>query len=65
MKEIKNISCNNNNDHINRIKELEKEVENFKKYCLLPWEKLITIKFNSIDQNINFETIVKNTDNFT
>jgi len=64
IKEIKNIS-NNNNDYINRIKELEKEIEKFKKYCLLPGEKLITIKFTSIDQNINFETIVKNTDNFS
>ena len=63
MKEIKNIS-NNNNNYINRIKELEKEIEKYKKYCLLPREKLITVKFISIDKKINFDTIVKNTDSF-
>ena len=61
-KEIKNIS-NNNNNYINKIKELEKEIEKYKNYCLLPGEKLITIKFISIDQNINFETFAKKTDN--
>jgi len=64
MKEIKNIS-NNDNDYINRIKELEQEIEKFKKYCLLPGEKLITVKFISIDQKINFDIVAKNTDNFT
>ena len=63
MKEIKNIS-NNNNNYINRIKELEKEIEKYKKYCLLPREKLITIKFISIDKKINFDIIAKNTDSF-
>ena len=63
MKETKNIS-NNNNNYINRIKELEKEIEKYKKYCLLPREKLITVKFISIDKKINFDTIVKNTDSF-
>ena len=60
-KEIKNIS--NNNNYINKIKELEKEIEKYKNYCLLPGEKLITIKFISIDQSINFETFAKKTDN--
>ena len=63
MKEIKNIT-NNNND-INKIKELEKEIEKYKNYFLLPGEKLITIKFNSIDQKIDFETFAKKNDNFT
>ena len=63
MKEIKNIS-NNKDDYINKIKELEKEIEKFKKYCLLPEEKLITIKFISFEQKINFDTVAKNTDNF-
>ena len=63
MKDIKNIS-NDNNNYINRIKELEKEIEKYKNYCLLPGEKLINIKFISIDQKINFDTIAKNTDNF-
>jgi len=31
---------------------------------LLPGEKLLTIKFISIDQKINFNTVAKNTDNF-
>ena len=31
---------------------------------MLPGEKLITIKFNSIDRKINFNIIAKNTDNF-
>ena len=60
MKEIKNIT--NNND-INKIKELEKEIKKYKNYFLLPGENLITIKFISIDQNINFETFAKKTDN--
>ena len=63
MKDIKNIS-NDNNNYINRIKELEKEIEKYKNYCLLPGEKLINIKFISIDQKINFDTIAKNSDNF-
>ena len=31
---------------------------------MLPGEKLFRIKFISIDQNINFSTVAKNTDNF-
>ena len=62
-KEFKNIS--NNNDYIYRIKELEKEIEKYKNYCLIPGEKLITIKFMSTDQSINFNTFAKQTDNFT
>ena len=62
-KELKNIS-NNNFENIDRIKELEKELEKYKSYCLLPGEKLLTIKFISIDQKINFSTVAKNTDNF-
>ena len=63
IKESKNIS-NNNFENINRIKELEKEIEKFKAYCLLPGEELFTIKFISIDQKINYNTVAKNTDNF-
>jgi len=61
--ELKNKS--NNNNYINRIKELENEIEKYKNYCLLPGEKLITIKFISTDQSINFNTFVKKSDNFT
>ena len=64
MKEIKNITNNNNND-INKIKELEKEIEKYKNYFLLPGEKLITIKFISIDQTIDFETFAQKTDKFS
>ena len=60
MKDKNNISDNN----INKIKELEKEIQKYKNYFLLPGEKLITIKFISIDRKINFNTIAKNTDNF-
>ena len=63
IKELKNIS-NNNFENIDRIKELEKEIEKYKNYCLLPGEKLITIKCISIDQTINFNTFAKKTDNF-
>ena len=51
IKELKNIS-NNNFENSERIKELEKELEKYKAYCLLPGEKLLTIKFISIDQEI-------------
>ena len=60
IKESKNIS--NNNNYIDIIKELEKEIEKFKNYCLFPGEKLISIKFISIDQDIDFETFAKKTD---
>jgi len=63
IKEFKNMSDDNNN-YINRIKELETEIEKYKNYCLLPGEKLITINFISIDQTINFNTFAKKTDNF-
>ena len=61
MKENKNLA-NNNNNYINKIKELEKEIEKYKNYCLLPGDKLITIKIISIDQLITFETFAKKTD---
>ena len=64
IKEFKNVS-NNNNNYINRIKELEIEIEKYKHYCLLPSEKLITINFISIDQTIKFNTFAKKTDLFT
>jgi len=63
IKEFKNMSDDNNN-YINRIKELETEIEKYKNYCLLPGEKLITINFISIDQTINFNTFAKKNDNF-
>jgi len=63
MQEFKNVS-NDNNNYINRIKELEIEIEKYKNYFLSPGEKLITIKFISIDQTINFNTFAKKTDKF-
>ena len=62
-KELSNIS--NNNNYIHRIKILEKEIEKFKDYCLLPGEKLFRIKFISIDQKLNFNAVAKNNDNFS
>jgi len=64
LKDNKNI-VNNNNNYINKINELKKEIEKYKNYFLLPGEKLINIKFISIDQAINFETFAKKTDNFS
>ena len=58
MQEFKNVS-NDNNNYINKIKELEKEIEKYKNYCLSPGEKLITIKFISTDQTIKFNTFAK------
>ena len=62
IQEFKNLT--NDNNYINKIKELEKEIEKYKNYCLLPGEKLITINFISIDQTISFSTFAKKTDNF-
>jgi len=62
IKEFKNKL--NNNNYIYRIKELENEIEKYKNYCLLPGEKLITIKFISTDQSINFNTFAKKNDHF-
>ena len=60
---INNISSNNN-FHINRISELEDEINKLKNYFLSPGDKLISIKFISTDQNINFSTFAKITDKF-
>ena len=62
IQEFKNLT--NDNNYINKIKELEKEIEKYKNYCLLPGEELITINFISIEQTINFNTFAKETDNF-
>jgi len=64
INELKNVS-NDNNNYINRIKELEIEIEKYKNYCLSPGEKLITIKFISTDKTINFNTFAKKSDIFT
>ena len=63
IKEFNNVS-NDNNNYINRIKELEIEIEKYKNYCLTPGEKLITIHFISTDRTINFNTFAKKTDIF-
>jgi len=65
LKENKNIINNDNSNYINKIKELEKEIEKYKNYFLQPGEKLLTIKFISIDQAINFEIYAKNTEYFS
>ena len=49
-----------------KIKELEDEIKLFRKfYNFLPEEKLITINFISVDQQLNCVMIAKNTDVFT
>ena len=44
--------------------ELEEEIKKFKSFFLTQGEQLISVKFISVDQNINFTVIAKNTDNF-
>ena len=61
----------NNNKYINNnidsktISELEEEIRQLKAYILSPGEKLISIKFISMDQKINFSIAVKNNDIFS
>ena len=62
IKEIENIP--NNNIQNNEISELEEKIKQLKSYILSPGEKLIYIKFISVDQNINFPTVAKATDEF-
>ena len=66
-KKLKGMENNSNNFTLNnRLLELENELNLFKSYCLSPGEKLISVQFVSVDQNINnFKVIVKNTDNFS
>ena len=64
IKELENKSSNNYK--INDIKELENEIKLFKSYCKFSEEeKLISIKFISVNQDINFDIIAKNTDKFS
>ena len=62
IKEIENIP--NNNIQNNEISELEEKIKQLKSYILSPGEKLIYIKFISVDQIINFPTVAKVTDEF-
>ena len=51
---------------INYIKELENEINLFRSYYKFSSnEKLISIKFTSVNQEINFKIIAKNTDAFS
>ena len=61
-KPINPINYENEND---KILELESEIKQLKTYILSPGEKLISIKFISTDQKINFSIVTKNNDNFT
>ena len=62
IKEFENIS----NKQINNIKELENEIKLFRKYYhFSEGEKLISIKFISGDQDIDYSTITKNTEKFS
>jgi len=56
---------NNNIEYNNKILELKNQINQLKSYFLSPGENLISIKFTSCDQNINFSTFVKPNDNFT
>ena len=55
----------NNNYQKNKILELENEIKKLETYFLSPGEKLITVKFISVDQVINFSVTAKNNDNFS
>ena len=55
----------NNNYQINKILELENEIKKLETYFLSPGEKLITVKFISVDQVINFSVTAKNNDKFS
>ena len=56
---------NNNIEYNNKILELKNQINQFKSYFLSPGENLISIKFISCDQNINFSTFAKPSDDFT
>ena len=60
-----NQSSSNSNFQVNRISELESEIKQLKSYILSPNENLISIKFTSVDQTINFSTVAKTNDKFT
>ena len=55
----------NNIEYNNKILELKNQINQFKSYFLSPGENLISIKFISSDQNINFSTFAKPNDNFS
>ena len=64
IKELENIS--NNNLKINNIIELENEIKLFRKYNnFSDGEKLISIKFASEKQDIDYSIIIKNTEIFS
>jgi len=64
IKELENLSRNIN--ITNNTKELENEIKLLRTYYKLSDnEKLISIKFISIYQDIDFTVIAKNTDNFS
>ena len=56
---------NINIEYNNKILELKNQINQLKSYFLSPGENLISIKFTSCDQNINFSTFAKPNDNFT
>ena len=64
IKELQSIS--NNNLEQNNIKELENEIKLFRKYNnFSEGEKLISIKFASSEQDIDYPIIIKNTELFS
>ena len=60
-----NQDSSNTNCQVNIISKLESEIKQLKSYILSPGEKLIFIKFISVDQIINFSTVAKTNDKFT
>ena len=62
---INHLKSINNNIEIKKISELEEEIKQLKAYILSPGEKIIFIKFISMDNKINFSIAAKKSDLFT
>ena len=60
-----NMPNNTNVEYNNKMLELKNQINQLKTYILSPGENLISIKFISNDQNINFSTYAKPKDDFT
>ena len=60
-----NMLNNSNIEYKNKKLELKDQINQFKSYFLSPGENLISIKFISCDQIINFSTFAKPNDNFS
>ena len=66
IKELENISNNNSKIYKNNILKLNNEIKLFRKFNnFSEEEKLISIRFTSVAQDIDFSIVTKNTEIFT